>query len=101
MHERSLVSVKVEPRLTSRLISALFISPLFHLRDQNLRALMCLAKNGAVEINLKKLFEAFLIIKMKIATQGRTWTSIPDLSYPNHSPLPLHYHTNPSKSRKN
>ena len=33
MHERSLVSVKVEPRLTSRLSSAVFILPLFYLRD--------------------------------------------------------------------
>ena len=33
MHERSLVSVKVEPRSTSRLCSALFILPLFYLRD--------------------------------------------------------------------
>ena len=30
MHERSLVSVKVEPRSTSRLNSALFILPLFY-----------------------------------------------------------------------
>ena len=30
MHERSLVSVKVEPRSTSRLNSALFIVPLFY-----------------------------------------------------------------------
>ena len=53
MHERSLVSVKVEPRSTSRLCSALFIWPLFYLRDQNLRALTCVAKNGSVEIHLK------------------------------------------------
>ena len=33
MHERSLVSVKVESRSTSRLSSALFIFPLFYLRD--------------------------------------------------------------------
>ena len=39
MQERSLVSVKVEPRSTSRLSSALFILPLFYLRDYNLRAL--------------------------------------------------------------
>ena len=32
-YERSHVSVKVEPRSSSRLISALFISPLFYLRD--------------------------------------------------------------------
>ena len=32
MHESSLVSVKVEPRSTSRLSSALFILPLFYLR---------------------------------------------------------------------
>ena len=33
IHERSHVSVKVEPRLTSRLSSAIFILPLFYLRD--------------------------------------------------------------------
>ena len=33
MHERSLVSVKVEPRSTSRSSLALFILPLFYLRD--------------------------------------------------------------------
>ena len=51
MYERSHVSVKVEPRLTSRLISALYILPLFYLRDLNLRALTCVAKNASVEIN--------------------------------------------------
>ena len=30
MHERSLISVKVEPRSTSRLSSELFILPLFY-----------------------------------------------------------------------
>ena len=53
MHERSLVRVKVEPRSTPRLSSALFILPLFYLRDQNLRALTCVAKNTSVEINSK------------------------------------------------
>ena len=48
MHERSLVSVKVEPHLTSRLSSALFILPLFYLHDWNLRALTCVAKNASV-----------------------------------------------------
>ena len=52
MHERPLVSVRVEPRSTSRLRSALFILPLFYLRDQNLRALTCVAKNASLEINL-------------------------------------------------
>ena len=52
MYERSHVSVKVEPRSTSRLISTLYILPLFYLRDQNLRALTCVAKNASVEINL-------------------------------------------------
>ena len=33
MHERLLVSVKVEPHSTSRFRSALFIFPLFHLHD--------------------------------------------------------------------
>ena len=53
MYERSLVSVKEEPRSTSRLISTLYILPLFHLRDKNLRALTCITKNASVEINLK------------------------------------------------
>ena len=52
MHERSLVSVKVEPCSTSRLSSALFILPLFYLHDKNLGALTCIAKNASVEINL-------------------------------------------------
>ena len=33
MYERSHVSIKVEPRSTSRLISTLYILPLFYLRD--------------------------------------------------------------------
>ena len=53
MHERSLVSVKVEPRSTFRLSLALFILPLLFLRDLNLRALTCVAKNASVEINLE------------------------------------------------
>ena len=53
MYERSHVSVKVEPCSTSRFISTLFILPLFCVRDKNLRALMCVAKNASVEINLK------------------------------------------------
>ena len=53
MHESSLVSVKVEPRSTSRLSSALFILPLFYLRDYNFRALTCVAKNASVDSNLK------------------------------------------------
>ena len=53
MYERSHVSVKVEPCSTSRFISTLFILPLFCVRDKNLRALMCVAKNALVEINLK------------------------------------------------
>ena len=38
IHARSLVSVKVEPRSTSRLSSARFILPLFYLPNKNLRA---------------------------------------------------------------
>ena len=51
LHESSLVSVKVEPRSTSRLNSALFIFPQFYLRDQNLRVLICVA-NESVRGNL-------------------------------------------------
>ena len=62
MDERSLVSVHVEPRSTSRLSSALFILPLFCLRDQNLHALTCVAKNASGEITLKsKKFLFFYI----------------------------------------
>ena len=46
------MSVKVEPRSISRLSSALFILPLFHLRDYNLSALTYVAKNASVEINI-------------------------------------------------
>ena len=45
-YERSHVSVKVEPRSTSRLISTLYFLPLFYLR-----ALTCGAKNASVEIH--------------------------------------------------
>ena len=45
------VSVKVETRLIWRLISILYVLPLFDLRDQNLRALTCGAKNASVEIH--------------------------------------------------
>ena len=54
MHERSLVSVKVEPRSTSRLSSARFICLYFiYIILKNLCALTCVAKNASVEINLK------------------------------------------------
>ena len=52
MYVRSHVSVKVEPRSTSRLISTLYILPLFYLRDLNSRVLMCVANNASVDINL-------------------------------------------------
>ena len=47
MPERALVSIKVEPRSTSRLSSAFFIFRLFYLR-----ALTNVAKHAPVEINL-------------------------------------------------
>ena len=50
MHERSLVSVKVEPRSTYGLSSALFILPLFYFVIKiNLCALTRVAKNASVE----------------------------------------------------
>ena len=52
MYERSHVRAKVESRSTSRLISTIYILPLFYLRDYNLRALTCVAKHASVEINL-------------------------------------------------
>ena len=47
MKDKSLVSVKDEPRSTSHLSSALFLLPLFYLHDLNLRALTCIAKNAS------------------------------------------------------
>ena len=47
MKDKSLVSVKDEPRSTSHLSSALFLLPLFYLHDLNLRALTCVAKNAS------------------------------------------------------
>ena len=52
MYERSHVSAKVQSRSTSRLISTLYILPLFYLRDYNLRVLTCVAKHASVEINI-------------------------------------------------
>ena len=57
MYERSKVSVKVEPRSTSRSIWTLFILPLFYLRDLSLLALTCVAKNASVEINFNTVNE--------------------------------------------
>ena len=53
MYERLHVSVKVEPRSTSRLLSTIYFLPLFYLCVYNLRALTCGAKNASVEIHLK------------------------------------------------
>ena len=46
------------------------------------------------------LLRAFLLKRKKIATQGRAWTPNTHLSYPNLSPLPLQYHSDPPKFRK-
>ena len=57
MHERSPVRVNVEPRSISPLSSALFILPLFYLRDYNLRALTSVAKNASNKcLSSKALF---------------------------------------------
>ena len=53
MYERSYASEEGKPRSTSRLISTLFILLLLYLRDSNLRALTCVAKNASMEIDLK------------------------------------------------
>ena len=62
MQEKSLESVKVEPRSTSRLSSALFILPLFYLRDENLRALTCVGKNASVDINLQRFLKTRFLL---------------------------------------
>ena len=56
IHERLFVSVKVEPRSSSRSSSALLILPVFYLRDWILHALTWVAKNASVETNLKATF---------------------------------------------
>ena len=50
MYDSSHVSVKVEPRSTSRLISTLYLLPLFHLRGGG-GVKTCVAKNASVEIH--------------------------------------------------
>ena len=50
MYERSLVSVKEEPRSTSRLISTLYILPPFF---YVIKIYVRVAKNASVEMNLK------------------------------------------------
>ena len=57
---RSLESVKVEPRLTSLLISSLDILPLFYLRE-----LTCVAKNASVEINPQGIVRVYCILYAK------------------------------------
>ena len=52
MYKRTHVSIKVESRSTSLLMSTIYILPLSYLRDLNLLVLKCTAKNASVEINL-------------------------------------------------
>ena len=70
IHESCLVSVKVEPRLTSRLSSALFILPLFYLRDYNLRALTCAGKDTSVKITNQTSPQASIVPFSKRKGQG-------------------------------
>ena len=80
MHERSLVSVKDKPRSTSRSISTLYILPLFYLRDQNFRALTCVAKTASVEINL--YFDPALEKSVESFTMAATVTSCIFIIFP-------------------
>ena len=64
---------------------------------------LVLTRNGRCHFyDTQKIFDLllkwFLLKGKKIATQARTWTSNPDLSYSNLSPLPLHYLTDPQKN---
>ena len=104
MHQRSLVSVKVEPRSACRLSSALFsLASILFKRLKftcvNVRSQKRVSGNQPLEI-CDLLLKAFLSIRKKIANQGPTWTPNPHLSYPNLSPLPLHCHTQPAKIPK-
>ena len=47
--------------------------------------------------NFLPIIECVSIKRKKIVTQGRTWTSNPDLSYPKLSPLPLLNTTTPTR----
>ena len=80
MHERLLISVKVEPCLTSHLSSALFILPLFYLRGENLHALMCVAKKASMEINLYIIFCFYCLTEI--------------ISYTHHFNHGLHWYNN-------
>ena len=57
---------------------------------------LSLSQTVAAIFKTQKIFDlllkVFLWKRNKIATEGRTWTSNPDLSYPNLS-LPNHYTT--------
>ena len=64
MHERSLVSVKVERRSTSRLISTLYILPLFSAS----------IKNASVEINPQGGSSLFLIAYYMLKDRGLKFT---------------------------
>ena len=64
MHERSLVSVKVESRSTSRLISTLYILPLFSAS----------IKNASVEINPQGGSSLFLIAYYMLKDRGLKFT---------------------------
>ena len=59
-------------------------------------------KPGSYEEDLKKIWPAIDSVSTRIKRyENRNTGSNPDFSYPNRSPLPLHYHTAPSKFRKN
>ena len=82
MYERSHISVKVDSRSTSRLISTLYILPLVYLRDLNLRALTCVAKNASVEINIKrqKFFERNITKAVDINTMLIYFSDMKDVT---------------------
>ena len=74
MHERFLVSVKVEPRSASRLISTLYILPPFF---YVIKIYVRVAKNASVEINLNgvvcscRLYHARQAVQQVLRPLGR------------------------------
>ena len=82
MHERSPISVKVEPCSTSHLSSALFILPMFYLRDSNLRALTCAAKNALVEIKPKGKVTAVNVWNKQIYSGNQLWLALAQVELP-------------------
>ena len=103
--KKAIAHLLIRLKGNSKRISLYSLSPL-DAQDMDLRLLrrrscpFCKRSLPFLRQKFGLLLKAFLLKGKKIAIQGRTWTSNPDLPYPNLSPLPLHYHSRPAKIPK-